>query len=141
VGAGEYEMIEEAHWSHLDMEIHEHPVIVGSIGVIRSRIDHREQKSIESYWKKHMEYAGWEAHRFMEYKMVKKSIRNKWIVPQRIKYCLMDTPLIGPVFFIGSYFLMGGFMNGFRGLSFSILKMAYFTLIYCKIQELKRKIN
>lgn len=140
VGAGEYEHIPEQCWSNLDMEIHEHPIIEGSMGIIKSKIEHREDKNILQYWEKHLQYASWEANRFMDYKMTKKSKSNQWFIRQRIKYCLMDTPMIGPVFFIGSYFLMGGFLNGYRGLAFGVLKMAYFTLVYCKIQELKREI-
>ena len=34
VGAGEYEFIDEKQWSHLDMEIHEHPILNGKVGVI-----------------------------------------------------------------------------------------------------------
>jgi len=30
-GKGEYEKIEEDSWSHLDMEVHEHPIIEGKI--------------------------------------------------------------------------------------------------------------
>jgi len=40
VGAGEYERIDEEQWSHLDMEVHEHPVLEGEIGTIREPIDH-----------------------------------------------------------------------------------------------------
>lgn len=139
VGAGEYERIEENRWSQMDMEIHEHPVIEGSIGVIRSRIDHREQKSIESYWNKHLEYACWEAMRYIKIKE-NKTDASKWSFFQKLKYFLIQTPLIGPIFFIGSYFFMGGFINGYRGLAFNILKAAYFTLIYCKIKELEREL-
>jgi hypothetical protein len=53
----------------------------------------------------------------------------------------MQTPFIGPAFFVGSYFLLGGFRDGSRGLAFSILKASYFTQIYCKIEELKLEKN
>ena len=33
VGAGEYERIDEARWSRLDMEVHEHPVLQGETGL------------------------------------------------------------------------------------------------------------
>jgi glycosyltransferase involved in cell wall biosynthesis len=38
VGSGEYERIDEDSWSDLDMEVHEHPLINGSVGFIRSKI-------------------------------------------------------------------------------------------------------
>jgi hypothetical protein len=34
---------------------------------------------------------------------------------------------------------MGGWRDGFTGLSFAILKMAYFTQVSCKIREGKLK--
>lgn len=140
VGAGEYERIEENNWSTLDMEIHEHPVLEGQIGTIKSEIDHLDFRGISHYIIKHNEYASWEAERFV--KMIKnKSISQKWTWKQKIKYKLMQTPFIGPAFFLGSYFLLGGFRDGSRGLAFSILKASYFTQIYCKIEELKLEKN
>ncbi|WP_369765671.1 glycosyltransferase family 2 protein [Flavobacterium sp. WC2429] len=140
VGAGEYEKIEENNWSTLDMEIHEHPVLEGQIGTIKSEIDHLDFRGISHYIIKHNEYASWEAERFV--KMIEnKSIDQQWTWKQKIKYKLMQTPFIGPAFFLGSYFLLGGFRDGSRGLAFSILKASYFTQIYCKIEELKLEKN
>lgn len=42
VGSGEYEKIDENMWSQLDMEVHEHPIILGATGVIKSKIDHHD---------------------------------------------------------------------------------------------------
>jgi glycosyltransferase involved in cell wall biosynthesis len=135
VGAGEYERIEEDRWSHLDMEIHEHPVLAGSAGRMVARIDHQDQRSIDHYVAKHSEYASWEASRFL-YGASAQEVRARWTWKQRFKYGLMKTPFLGPIYFIGSYVLMGGFRDGYRGLTFAILKMAYFTQVYCKIREL-----
>jgi glycosyltransferase involved in cell wall biosynthesis len=57
MGEVEYERIEEDHWSQCDMEVHEHPLVSGSVGLIRSRIDHRDLRGIDSYMRKHNEYA------------------------------------------------------------------------------------
>lgn len=138
VGAGEYERIQEDYWSQLDMEIHEHPVIEGPIGIIKSRIDHKEKPTIEAYWQKHIQYANWEAKRFL---MIKENnIRSsKFSINQKIKYYFIQSPLIGPVYFIGSYILMGGFVNGYRGFIFSLMKATYFTIIYCRIKEIENQ--
>lgn len=134
VGAGEYEKIDEDKWSKLDMEVHEHPVLKGEIGKIKSKIDHQDFRGVAHYVEKHNDYSSWEAARF------NKAINNieqskNWTLKQRIKYKLVRTPFIGPSFFFGSFFLMGGFRDGARGLAFAILKMAYFTEVYCKIKE------
>jgi hypothetical protein len=118
------------------MEIHEHPIIEGAIGKIKSPIDHLDDRGIDHYIAKHEAYAQWEASRFINannYPIIKKS----WTWKQRIKYMLMDTPFSGLVFFIGSYFLLRGFIDGYRGLKFSLLKMKYFNQVYSNIQHLK----
>lgn len=137
VGAGEYEYIDEKQWSHLDMEIHEHPILAGNIGTIKAKIDHRDFRDIAHYVAKHNEYSSWEAARYLRMTAQTKSIPLTW--KQRIKYRLLRTPLAGPAFFFGSFFLLGGFLDGSRGFAFAMLKMAYFTEIYCKIKELKNK--
>lgn len=133
-GAGEYERIDEDKWSNLDMEIHEHPVLTGNVGVIKSKIDHRDFRGISHYVIKHQEYATWEAERYL--KFVKERLaKGNWTWKQRLKYRLMRSVWLGPFFFIGSFFLMGGIKDGARGFAFAIMKMSYFTQIYCKIKE------
>jgi len=134
VGAGEYEKIEENNWSQFDMEIHEHPILNGVIGKIKSEIDHLDFRSISHYISKHNEYASWEAHRILK-SLNDKKISTTWTWKQKLKYKLMLTPFIGPLYFLGSYFLLAGFRDGSRGFAFSILKAAYFTQVYCKIVE------
>lgn len=133
LGAGEYEYIDEQQWSHLDMEIHEHPILDGPVGFIKEKIDHRDFRGVSHYVAKHHEYASWEAARYI--KMMEAGEQKNLTAKQQMKYKLMRTPLIGPAFFLGSFFLMGGFRDGSKGFVFAILKMAYFTEIYCKIRE------
>ncbi len=133
VGAGEYEKIDEDQWSRLDMEVHEHPVLSGPFGKIKSKIDHQDFRGVSHYMAKHNEYAAWEAARFLATNQM--SHRSQWTFKQKLKYKLMTSVLVGPVYFFGSFFLLGGFRDGARGFAFSILKMSYFTNIYCKIKE------
>lgn len=134
VGAGEYERIDEDQWSRLDMEVHEHPILVGETGVISTKIDHQDFRGVSHYVAKHSEYASWEAARFLK-QTDPNQHRNHWTWKQHLKYALMRSTLIGPAYFLGSFVLMGGFRDGARGLAFAILKMAYFTQVYCKIRE------
>jgi glycosyltransferase involved in cell wall biosynthesis len=136
VGAGEYERIDEDKWSKLDMEIHEHPIIEGEVGVIRSKIDHLDYSGVTRYTDKHIEYAAWEAERFLKISTTS-AIGLTW--KQRLKYRLMSSMVIGPFYFFGSFFLLGGFRDGVRGFAFAVFKMFYFTNIYCLIREKKLK--
>lgn len=137
VKAGEYEQIDEEQWSKLDMEIHEHPVLTGKIGTIRSKIDHQDLRGVSSYVAKHNEYSSWEATRYLKL-TGDRQVTQHWSWMQKIKYSLMKTPLLGPLYFLGSFLVMGGFRDGARGFAFAILKMAYFTQIYVKIRELEQ---
>ncbi|GAB3884720.1 glycosyltransferase family 2 protein [Spirosoma agri] len=137
VSAGEYERIDEDQWSKLDMEIHEHPVLTGEIGTIRSKIDHKDLRGVSYYVTKHNEYSNWEAARYLKLTSDTQAAQQ-WSWMQKVKYGLMQTPWLGPIYFLGSFFLMGGFRDGTRGFSFAILKMAYFTQTYLKIRELKQ---
>lgn len=132
-GAGEYEQIDENNWSKLDMEVHEHPVLTGDIGTIYSKIDHQDFRGVSHYVMKHDEYASWEAARFL--KLSSGQNHKAWTIKQQVKYYFMKSVFIGPVYFFGSFFLLGGFRDGARGLAFAIFKMAYFTEVYCKIKE------
>lgn len=136
--AGEYEKIDEDQWSKLDMEIHEHPVLAGETGTIISKIDHRDFRGVSHYVLKHSEYADWEAERFLKTVSDPEVIKN-WTWKQKIKYRLIGSIWLGPVYFLGSFILMGGFKDGSRGLAFAILKMSYFSQVYCKIKELENR--
>lgn len=134
VGFGEYEKIDEEHWSNLDMEVHEHPILTGEIGDIKSKIDHQDFRGVFHYVNKHNEYSSWEASRFLK-SAENKQMMDKWTWKQKLKYKLMNSVFVGPAYFFGSFFLLGGFRDGARGFAFAILKMAYFTQVYCKIKE------
>ncbi|AKD05721.1 glycosyltransferase family 2 protein [Pontibacter korlensis] len=138
VGAGEYEQVDEEQWSQLDMEVHEHPILQGEIGTIRSKIDHQDFRGVSHYMLKHIDYAGWEAARFLRSSgkaSLAANVNLTW--RQRLKYRLMRSVFIGPAYFCGSFFLLGGFKDGARGFAFAVLKMSYFVQVYCKIRESK----
>lgn len=137
VGKGEYERIDEERWSNMDMEIHEHPILDGATGTLKARIDHRDFRGIDSYLRKHIDYAAWEASRFVQMKN-DHALRKQFTWKQKVKYRIMDSFLGGPIFFFGSFVLMGGFRDGIRGFVFAILKMAYFTQIYIRLKEQKK---
>lgn len=132
---GEYEKIEEDSWSHLDMEVHEHPVIEGKTGALNTAVEHQDYKGYEAYIARHNAYSSWEARRYLV-------LRNKGFEGltgrQKTKYRLLDSWLLGPLYFFGAYFLKLGFFDGRAGWLLAVNKMIYFFQIKCKIDELKR---
>ena len=111
LGAGEYEKIDEHGWSNLDMEIHEHLQVDGEVGIIKARLEHHDKRSLESYCKKHEEYANWEANR---YKALNGDF-SKLTRRQRIKYNLIRQWWFGFAYFCACYFLKLGFLDGLPG--------------------------
>jgi len=135
LGKGEYERIDENHWSKLDMEIHEHPVLEGHVGEIRAPIIHNDYKGMYHYLARHNEYSSWEAHRFQELHR-KNSDPFQHLTPrQQKKYRSLDKWWWSPAYFIFNYFIRFGFLDGRGGLVFSLLKAIYFFEIRCKIKE------
>jgi glycosyltransferase involved in cell wall biosynthesis len=133
VKAGEYERINEDHWSDLDMEIHEHPIIKGKIGTISTPIVHKDYKGLEQYLRRHNDYSSWEAHRYLTYK------DNQLLTfRQNIKYKLINTSLLSYIYFVYSYFFKLGFLDGKAGYYFARFKSNYFLQIRCKIFELTK---
>ena len=133
IGTGEYEKIDEHGWSSLDMEIHEHLQVEGEIGVIRSRLEHHDKRSLESYYAKHEEYANWEANR---YKALKGDF-SKLTKRQRTKYSLIKCWWFGFAYFCACYFLKRGFLDGNPGYVFARGKWRYFSNIRNKLHSRK----
>lgn len=133
---GRYEKIEEDLWSHLDMEVHEHPLIEGEIGRINARVTHRDFKTLEHYIHKHNAYSTWEAHR---YELLLKKSSTSMSLNQKIKYKLLNTGLLPVAYFIGAYVLKLGFLDGKAGLYLALYKAHYFFQIQTKIKEIQSK--
>lgn len=137
VGAGEYEFIDEDYWSHLDMEVHEHPILSGKVGEIKSPVTHYEFRGLTHYIQKHNEYSSWEAHRFLQMK----EDTGKLTYRQKVKYKLLDTWILAPLYFLYSYFYKLGFLDGTRGFIYAAYKMQYFFNVKAKINEIRMQTN
>ena len=145
VGAGEYEKIEEENWSHLDMEVHEHPVLKGTIGEINAPIKHNDFRSLKHYIAKHNEYSSWEANRYLRLQsddvVMSNGSSEEWMNltnRQKMKYRNLAKWWFAPVYFIVSYFLKKGFLDGTVGFHFSLMKAIYFYKIRLKIIEVAK---
>jgi len=135
---GAYEKIDEDLWSHLDMEVHEHPIIEGNVGIIKAKVIHKDFKNLEHYIDKHNAYSTWEAQRYLQ---LKKSKNIHLSFNQKIKYGLLNTGLLPLVYFIGAYFLKLGFLDGKEGFYLARFKSHYFFQIQTKVALLKNKYN
>ena len=160
VGAGLYERIDEDAWSSLDMEVHEHPVLQGSVGELKSKIDHNDFKGLHSYIAKHNEYSSWEARRYMKLQIAGATMRasatatavtetgtkpnvladsEHFTATQRRKYNNLTRWWLAPVYFLYTFVYKLGFLDGRAGYAFARMKAIYFWQIRLKIAELISK--
>ena len=192
VGVGEYEKIEEDHWSHLDMEVHEHPVLPGSAGEIKAPIEHNDFRGLKHYIAKHNEYSSWEAARYVRLRASSESeaaarsggalrrvrvkvmsdaaarsesdpaslryagTRSESDPPsairhppspqsgsewdgltdrQKKKYRHLAKWWFAPAYFVVTYILKKGFLDGAVGFHFALHKAIYFYQIRVKVRE------
>ncbi len=137
VGSGLYERIDEQRWSGLDMEVHEHPVLSGSVGQLKTLIDHQDFKGMDAYIARHEQYASWEANRFMTLKKTPQSHADLTRGQVR-KYANITKWWLAPGYFMYSYVAKLGFLDGWAGFVFARKKAQYFANIRRKIGELER---
>jgi hypothetical protein len=75
---GRYEKITDLPTDSGDHEIHEHVVVQGSTGKLKSIMDHHAFPTIESFVEKHNRYSNWEAIIENEQKEKADSIQHDW---------------------------------------------------------------
>lgn len=127
-GAGLYERIDEARWSELDMEVHEHPQLNGEIGEIRAPIDHRDHNGLARFIRKHLDYAQWEVGRLSRLRA------DEWAWSaltrrQRLKYGFILTWWFAPTYFVVTFFIGRGFLDGVAGYRYARMKQWYFAIV------------
>lgn len=135
VGSGYYEKIQEDNWSRLDMEIHEHPVIAGSIGTIQSRVDHDDERGLARYVERHLEYAKWEASRTVAIRAAGPEGLRVLTGRQRQKYRNIDKLWFAPAYALFSLLPRLGILDGRRGFAQAFYKLWYFSTIRLLIKE------
>jgi len=138
VGSGYYERIEDPGWSDLDMEVHEHPILNGSVGSLRSRVRHEDHSSLQKFIERHNKYSTWEARRYLALSAGSQTIGVHRTLRQRVKYALLRSAWLSVLYFLYSYFIRGGILDGSAGFSYAIYKAVYFFDISQKIRELQR---
>ena len=135
VGCGEYEQINEDQWSRLDMEIHEHPILSGTVGEVKRRVEHFDQRGVKDWIRKHIEYAIWEAQRWRQ--LQSDQSPHRLSTRQGLKYRYLDRTWLSIVYFLDSYIRRGGILDGYPGFVHAIMKSFYFWQVKLLIHEPK----
>jgi glycosyltransferase involved in cell wall biosynthesis len=134
VGHALYEKIDEDGWSKLDMEIHEHPIVDGKVAEIFTLIDHRDYNGLDRFLTKHIEYARWEARRYLNLSQSPQKWQH-FTKRQRFKYRYLKQWWYPIFYFVYNYVVKRGFLDGYSGLQYSAYKAWYFFTIRNLIKE------
>jgi glycosyltransferase involved in cell wall biosynthesis len=135
VGSGLYEQIDEARWSELDMEVHEHPVLKGRVGEIHAPIDHLDFRGLHHFIDRHNSYSTWEANRYLQLAAIPKD-GSRHSKRQITKYRYVARWWFPFAYFVLTYIFRGGFLDGRAGFVYAVFKACYFLQIREKIVEL-----
>jgi glycosyltransferase involved in cell wall biosynthesis len=131
VGAGLFERIDEVRWSNLDMEVHEHPILSGSIGQIMAPIDHLDFRGLEHFLDRHNAYSTWEANRFLQ------QVNAVAMTPrQTAKYKYILQWWFPLAYFVLTYVMRLGFLDGRAGYVYAVFKATYYMQVREKILEI-----
>jgi glycosyltransferase involved in cell wall biosynthesis len=141
-GQGHYEKrLEQQDSSMQDMEIHEHVVVNGKVGLIHAPVHHRNINSLARYIDKHNAYSTWEANvaLFGSLGELPPSLfgnqaqRRRWL-----KKLFLSWPGSPLLFFLFKYILKLGFMDGIPGLIYCTFQGIQIFHVKAKIYELRQ---
>ena len=145
---GNFEKLEDEHIkTNADVEVHEHPVIDGKIGSFKGVVLHHDERPLYFYLDRHNRYSTWEAELLFRQKYIKSSdkkiearaLGNIAEFRRLLKNIFLYLPFKPLVYFIYSYIVRFGFLDGYPGLCYNICKSIYAYQIGLKLHELKLK--
>ncbi|MBV8773691.1 MAG: glycosyltransferase family 2 protein [Deltaproteobacteria bacterium] len=124
-----------------DIELHQHPIVNGEIGRLRERMIHRDNEDLHHFFDRHNIYSDWEALLRTKYRDLddgqvtprffgNASERRRWL-----KRRFLSLPGNSFIYFLYSYVLRLGFLDGYPGFIYNVLKSCYWYQIAVKEYE------
>jgi glycosyltransferase involved in cell wall biosynthesis len=142
-GKGEFEKrFEDQDSSMGDMEVHEHVIVKGKVGVIKNPIIHRNINNLSRFIIKHDEYSNYECHVHTE--GLATDIKEKFFGTKEerrryIKKRFIRNPVSPFFYFLHLYLFKGGFLDGRAGFYYIIYQCMYLYFVSSKIYEIELK--
>ena len=137
---GRYEKLTEAKTNSGDNEVHEHVIVQGRTGRLRTEMDHYAFPSVEVFVEKHNRYSNWEARVAAdEYLNASSGKLSGEVVSRRRKLKLLShrLPFRPLLRFLYIYVWQKGFLDGREGYYFARLHAMYEFLCVAKTRELR----
>ena len=139
---GRYERLVQGPTGSGDNEVHEHIVVQGATGRLRSEMDHHAFPSVDVFVEKHNRYSNWEARLALENALGRdgaaalQSGAVSW--RRRLKAAARHLPGRPALRFLYVYLFQLGILDGWAGYYFARLHGFYEFLAVAKTHELHR---
>ena len=111
---------------------HEHPVVRGKIGYMKTRLLHEDKRALYFYFDRHNRYSSWEAHLIETQRYKQHNLRRF------MKKIFLRLPFKPLVYFIYGYFFRLGFLDGYPGFAYNVCKAFYAFQISLKVREMRK---
>jgi glycosyltransferase involved in cell wall biosynthesis len=136
---GRYEKITELSTDSGDHEIHEHVVVKGTTGKLKSIMDHHAFPTIDSFVEKHNRYSNWEAVVESSAKDDESALQHDAVKgKRRLRRIFRKLPFRPTLRFIYVYLWQGGILDGWAGYVFARLHAQYEFLSQAKSKAILR---
>jgi glycosyltransferase involved in cell wall biosynthesis len=138
---GRYEKLTDIETASGDNEVHEHIIVQGQAGWLKSEMDHYAFPSVDVFVEKHNRYSNWEARVTVEnsLKATAGQIQSEdvgW--RRRLKAISQRLPFRPLQRFLYIYVFQRGFLDGAEGFYFARLHAFYEFLCVAKTYELRK---
>ncbi len=138
---GRFEKLTDIDTASGDNEVHEHVVVEGKTGYLKTEMDHYAFPTVDVFVEKHNRYSNWEARVAVDEmekgsaaRLQKSSVGLRRTLRHRSRY-LPFRPLLR---FLYVYIWQMGFLDGIEGYYFARLHAVYEFLIVAKTYELRQ---
>jgi glycosyltransferase involved in cell wall biosynthesis len=141
VGFGNFEIrLADQDTSMGDMEVHEHVIVNGNVGVLENPILHRNVNSLSRFIIKHDEYSNYESKLFIE--GGKGDLKENFFGSKEerrrfLKKRFIRNPISPIGYFIYLFIIKRGFLDGKSGFYYILYQCIYLYFISSKIYEHK----
>jgi glycosyltransferase involved in cell wall biosynthesis len=134
---GRYEKITDLSTNSGDHEIHEHVVVKGTTGKLKSIMDHHAFPTIDSFVEKHNRYSNWEAVVESSSKDDESALQHDEVKgKRRLRRIFRKLPFRPTLRFLYVYLWQGGILDGWPGYVFARLHAQYEFLSLSKARAI-----
>jgi hypothetical protein len=117
-----------------ELEVHYQPEATGEVGRTAGLLAHHDLDPVRTWFERHNKYSDWEAYIHADPAMRRSVRSSKSLQGQRFDV----VPFKPFAFWVYSYIVRGGFLDGRAGLDYAVALATYYWQIGLKTRELQQ---